>query len=248
MGPDYNAVTINGVSVPAPDAGRRAVALDVIPSDLLESLVVTKSLTPDMDANSLGGSIDVQSLSAFDRDGLFYQLTAEGSYDKNSDKTSPKLSATFSDKFSVGDGEENFGVAFGASRFKREFGSDNVETGGEWELEDGEVLLGELQQRDYQIIRERSGLTLNLDYKPDSSTHLYWRNLYSEYTDAEVRLANVVKFNDPAAVGVATSASVAREIKDRTETQKIISTSLGGQTHFDKWTIDYKVNYNTQRG
>lgn len=244
MGPDYNAVTINGVSVPGPDAGRRAVALDVIPSDLLESLVVTKSLTPDMDANSLGGSIDVQSLSAFDRDGLFYQMTAEGSYDENSEKSSPKFSVTFSDKFSLGEGENNLGIAIGASKFKREFGSDNVETGGEWELGKSAVLLNELQQRDYHITRERSGLTFNLDYKPDSNTHLYWRNLYSEYTDAEIRLANIVAFKAPAAVGVASSATAERQLKDRTETQKIISTSLGGETHFDEWTLDYKVNYN----
>src|SRR5690606_35002692 len=138
MGPDFNAVTINGVNVPSPDSDRRAVALDVIPSDLLENLIVTKTLTPDMDANSLGGSIEVQSLSAFDREGLFYQITAEGSYDDNTEETSPKLALTASNLFSVGNGTDNFGIAAGISSFKRDFGSDNVETGGEWEFEDGE--------------------------------------------------------------------------------------------------------------
>ncbi|HSX84424.1 MAG TPA: TonB-dependent receptor plug domain-containing protein, partial [Cellvibrio sp.] len=109
LGPDFNAVTINGVNVPSPDSDRRAVALDVIPSDLLENLIVTKTLTPDMDANSLGGSIEVQSLSAFDREGLFYQITAEGSYDDNTEETSPKLALTASNLFSIGDGIDNLG-------------------------------------------------------------------------------------------------------------------------------------------
>ncbi len=257
MGPDFNAVTINGVGVPGPDADRRAVALDVIPSDLLENLTVTKTLTPDMDANSLGGSIDVQSLSAFDRDGFFYQLTAEGSYDDNTEETSPKGALTASNQFSLGGGENNFGVAFGVSSFKRKFGSDNVETGGAWDFGDGEGRLEELEQRDYTITRERSGVTLNLDYKPNDNTDLYWRNLYSEYTDSEIRLANVIEFfqeeeNDEGEIerggtsvaeGEFNSAEVQRELKDRTETQKILSTSLGGQTRLDKWTIDYRVAY-----
>lgn len=243
MGPDYNAVTINGVGVPGPDADRRAVALDVIPSDLLENLVVTKSVTPDMDANSLGGSIDVQSLSAFDRDGFFYQLTAEASQDDNTGETSPKLAATASNRFSLGDGSDNLGIAAGVSHFKREFGSDNVETGGGWDFEDGAALLEEMEQRDYRITRERSGLTLNLDYKPSDSTHLYWRNLYSEYTDAEIRLANVIEFNEAMEAGDVGGASVERELKDRTETQKILSTTLGGSTDFQRWTIDYALGY-----
>lgn len=243
MGPDFNAVTINGVGVPGPDADRRAVALDVIPSDLLENLTVTKSLTPDMDANSLGGSIDVQSLSAFDRDGFFYQLTAEGSYDENTEETSPKVAATASNQFSLGGDDNNLGVAFGVSSFKREFGSDNVETGGAWDFEDGEARLEEMEQRDYRITRERSGITLNLDYKPSDNTDLYWRNLYSEYTDSEIRLANVIEFEDALAEGDVGTAEVQRELKDRTETQKILSTSLGGQTRLEKWTLDYRVAY-----
>ncbi|OZY86891.1 TonB-dependent receptor [Cellvibrio mixtus] len=253
MSPDYNAVTINGVGVPGPDADRRAVALDVIPSDLLENLTVTKSLTPDMDANSLGGSIDVQSLSAFDRDGFFYQLTAESSFDENTEEYSPKVAATASNQFSIGNGEKNVGIAFGVSSFKRKFGSDNVETGGAWDFEDGEAGLEELEQRDYRITRERSGVTLNLDYKPTDNTDLYWRNLYSEYTDSEIRLANVIEFFEEddegerdgtsVAVGEFNSAEVQRELKDRTETQKILSTSLGGQTRLDNWTVDYRVAY-----
>ncbi|WP_232305627.1 TonB-dependent receptor [Gilvimarinus polysaccharolyticus] len=241
LGPDYNAVTINGVSLPSPDSGRRAVALDVIPSDLLEGLVVTKTLTPDLDANALGGSIDIQSLSAFDRDGQFYSLTAEGSYNDLTDNFSPKLALTGSDKFSVGRGTDNLGIAAGVSWYDREFGSDNIETGGAWDFDDGEALLEEIEQRDYTIARERSGMTFNVDYKLSDNTDLYWRNLYSEYTDSEQRLANIVEFSDAIAEGVSSSAEVARELKDRTETQKILSTSLGGSTRVNSWTLDYRV-------
>ena len=71
LGADLNAVTINGTLVPAPESDRRGVALDVLPSELVQSLAVVKTLTPDMDANSLGGTVQVESLSAFDHDGMF---------------------------------------------------------------------------------------------------------------------------------------------------------------------------------
>ena len=134
IGPDLNSVTINGTLVPSPESDRRAVALDVLPSELVQSLTVVKSLTPDMDANSLGGTVEVESLSAFDHDGLFYSGTAEGSYDDNTDQSSPKFSGAISERFSLGDGTDNFGVAAAMSWQERDFGSDNVETGGAWDF------------------------------------------------------------------------------------------------------------------
>ncbi len=84
LSPDLNSVTINGTLVPSPESDRRAVALDVLPAELVQSLSVTKTLTPDMDANALGGTVEVQSLSAFDHKGLFYTGTSEVSHDGNS--------------------------------------------------------------------------------------------------------------------------------------------------------------------
>src|SRR5690606_1585647 len=42
IAPDLNSVTINGTLVPAPEGDRRAVALDVLPSELVQSLSVVK--------------------------------------------------------------------------------------------------------------------------------------------------------------------------------------------------------------
>ncbi len=109
LAPELNAVTINGTLVPSPEAGTRAVALDVLPSELVQSLSVVKTLTPDMDANSLGGTVNVQTLSGFDHDGLFYTTTVEGSHDTNVDETSPKVSGAISDVFDLANGK--LGVA-----------------------------------------------------------------------------------------------------------------------------------------
>ncbi|WP_447770132.1 TonB-dependent receptor [Pseudomonas kilonensis] len=242
LGPDLNSVTINGTLVPAPESERRAVALDVLPSELVQSLSVIKTLTPDMDANSLGGTVDVKSLSAFDHKGLFYTGSSEASYDKNTRQTSPKFSGAISDRLSLGDGIDNFGVAAALSWQKRDFGSDNVETGGAWDFEQGSRL-EEFEQRDYDIRRERAGGGLNFDYKPDDFSSYYLRTLYSRYKDSETRNAASIAFEDPQAAGELGDAEGERKLKQREETQEIQSYVLGGERLFGLWTLSGQGGY-----
>ena len=58
------------------EAGTRAVALDVLPAGLIRTLEVSKTLTPDQDASSLGGTVEVKTLSAFDLPGTLLVLGA----------------------------------------------------------------------------------------------------------------------------------------------------------------------------
>ena len=242
IAPDLNSVTINGTLVPAPEGDRRAVALDVLPAELVQSLSVVKSLTPDMDANSLGGTIEVESLSAFDHDGLFYTFSAEGSHDTNVSKSSPKFSGAISDRFSLGDGTDNFGVAAAFSWQKRKFGSENVETGGSWDFSDG-ARLNEVEQRDYEITRERTGFGLNFDYQPDDYSNYYLRTLYSKFKDTETRNAAGVEFADPQASGERGDAEGWRDLKSRKDTQQIQSYVIGGERMIDLWTLSGQAGY-----
>ena len=244
LGPDLNSVTINGTLVPSPESARRAVALDVLPSELVQSLSVIKTLTPDMDANSLGGTVDVQSLSAFDHKGLFYTGTSEAGYNQNTHQTSPKFSGAISDRFSLGDGIDNFGVAAALSWNKRDFGSDNVETGGAWDFNDG-ARLNSFEQRVYDISRERTGGGLNFDYKPDDDTQLYLRTLYSRFQDSETRNSTSLEFDKPQAAGELGKAKAKRKLKQREETQEIQSYVFGGERMLGLWTLSGQAGYST---
>ena len=244
LGADLNSVTINGTLVPAPESDRRAVAMDVLPSELIQSLSVVKTLTPDMDANSLGGTIEVESLSGFDHDGLFYSLSTEASYDDNTGDTSPEVSGAFSNRFSVGDGVDNLAIATALSWADRSFGSDNVETGGAWDFDDpAGARLEELEERRYDINRERAGIGLNVDYRPDEDTELYLRTLYSRFKDSETRQANVIEFADAQLAGERGDAEGAREIKDREETQEIKSLVIGGERQLGDWKVAAQYGY-----
>lgn len=258
--PNLNNLTINGANIPAPEGGVRSVALDVIPSELIEGLEVTKSVTPDMDADAVGGSVEVKSLSAFDRDFDTLTLTAQGSYSEQTEDTSPKLSGSYTKIFELA-GEKRLGLATALSWFEREFGSHNVETDGGWgdiEVEDAQTgedveRFGaeEIEQRFYRITRERLGAALNLDYQVSATDEYYLRTLYSQFSDDEFRLRNEYKF-DKGAVNADTwtqgnaqftDAEMDRDTKDRFEEQKIISIVAGGENRLDDWQVEYSLSY-----
>lgn len=231
LGPDYNAVTINGAGVPSPESGRRAVALDVLPAGLIRSLEVSKTLTPDQDANSLGGSVEVKSLSAFDLPGKAVSMQAGASHDQNTGKNSPHASLLLADRFVEG----KLGIAAGLSVERRKFGSDNVETGGGWE--DGE--LSGLEFRNYLPERERKALSVNMDYRPQSGRALYLRAFISRFSDDEVRdRLTIGNFGDDAAApDTEVTARGERRLRQRKYTQEISSVVFGGEARFDDWKL-----------
>lgn len=55
----YNYTLVNGVKIPSPDNKYRYVPLDIFPAELLDRLEVTKSLTPDMEGDAVGGVINM---------------------------------------------------------------------------------------------------------------------------------------------------------------------------------------------
>ncbi|GAB2934927.1 TonB-dependent receptor [Rheinheimera gaetbuli] len=232
LAPDYNAVTYNGTQLAAPEAGRRAVALDVIPSDLLESVEVNKTLTPDMPAGSLGGTVEIKSLSAFDRSNDFYSFTAEAGYNEQQSKSSPKVSGVFSKILDAGGETDSVGIAIAASYAERKFGSENVETGGSWDFDEG---LEEFELRDYVISRERLGLALNLDYRPGNNNEYYLRSLYSRFSDTETRQGMVVELADAQFAGNSGEAALIRSLKQREETQSISALVIGTKQISGNW-------------
>lgn len=229
LGPDLNAVTINGALVPSPESGRRAVAMDVLPSSLVRALVVTKTLTPDMDANSIGGTVDVQTLSAFDNPGRFLSFELGASRETNTHRSSPNAAFVWTDRFADG----RLGVALGLTHEQRKFGSDNVETGGAW---DGDKLES-FERRDYRIVRERTGAALNLEWKPEEGRLFYARALASRFSDDEQRQAHGIEFDEAQSAGTLGEAASTRELRDRKETQTIRSLTLGTDLTLADWRL-----------
>ena len=62
--PRLTNVTIDGAHVPGTERGSRVPKLDDIPSDVLGAIEVSKTLTADMDADAIGGSVNLVTKTA----------------------------------------------------------------------------------------------------------------------------------------------------------------------------------------
>lgn len=247
LDPSLNASSVNGVRLPSPEAGTRAVALDVIASELVESIEVVKTLTPDMNADTIGASINITTTRAFEVEEPFLSFKGEGSYNDLAEEWSPKGVVDF--LYPVND---RFGVAGGLSWQERVFATDNVEADGWSEADSGIIYAEDLEYRDYDVTRERLSGSLSIDFQATDSTLLYASAMYSLFEDTEDRRALIFAIDPEPFEGDANSASfssaddtitVEREQKDRFEAQEIQTFSIGGETRLDNWDFDYSAAY-----
>lgn len=248
MDPDLNSTSINGVRASAAE-NRRALQLDVIPSDVLDGLEVQKSLTPDMDGDSIGGSVNVKTLSAFSRKDMYLKARLEGGYNEYREDWSPKASLAGSNIFELGNGRR-LGVAAALSWHNRKLATDNNE-GDDWEIADnGNEFPESFEPRYYEIDRERTGAVLNLDYDFSDFTTLFFRSLYSKFEDDEARLSQAYGDLTPVsddAIGPRAAdygfAEIEMGTKDRVQTAENLSLSFGSESQWEAWALKTNVGY-----
>lgn len=75
---DLNSVAVNGASMVAPENGR-SVIMDGIPTELMDNIVVNKTLTPEMDSDSIGGKIEFNTKKPTDLDETLLKLKVKTS-------------------------------------------------------------------------------------------------------------------------------------------------------------------------
>ncbi|MFA5631424.1 MAG: TonB-dependent receptor [Porticoccaceae bacterium] len=242
MNADLNAMTINGVSTASPE-NRRGVMLDGVPTDLLESMTVYKTLTPDLDADTIGGAIDLETISAFKYDSFFARIKAESSYNElTKDGNNPNLALTVTNRFDMAGGE--LGAALTLSDQTRRIVAENSETGGWGE----ESIDSDWEMRHYDLERERQGIVLNLDFHANSGNKYYLRMFHNEYTDTEdrskweVRRAMEEDAQIDGDIYTYPFQRVDTESRPRVEVRTISSFQLGGEFQFsDRSTLRAEV-------
>ena len=61
MGERWNTAAMDGISLPSTEAYNQNFSFDIIPTAMVESIVVSKTATPDMNANFAGGYVEVKT-------------------------------------------------------------------------------------------------------------------------------------------------------------------------------------------
>ncbi|WP_093368459.1 TonB-dependent receptor [Psychroflexus sediminis] len=81
LGDRYTKSILNGMDIPGLDPDRNTLQMDVIPSSIIENIIVSKTATADMPADFTGGVIDIVTKDFPSRE--TYSVSAGGSYNFN---------------------------------------------------------------------------------------------------------------------------------------------------------------------
>ncbi|QEC40624.1 TonB-dependent receptor [Pseudobacter ginsenosidimutans] len=181
MGPEFNSVTFNGERIPSAEGDNRRIQMDLIPTDMVQTVEVNKTLTADMDADAIGGSVNLVTRStpgAFRLSG-----TLAGGF-------SPIRDNGWNGTASVVIGtrvlKDKLGMIFSGSYNRNKFGSDNVEA--VWSKDaNGKVFVNDHDVRVYDELRIRRSAAATFDYKINALHTLTLTGSYNWRDDKESR-------------------------------------------------------------
>lgn len=180
----WNSTLINGSRLPTAEeeTTSRATAFDFFPSELIDQVVVSKAVTPDMEGDAIGGSVNFITKTAPDKRTL--QLTAGANYSEKADKPGFLATALYGDRIG------KLGFLLTGTYYKRHWATDNYEPrrGG-----DG-IGITRLELRDYTGVRETTGINGAIEYAFDDGGKIYARGTYGSLSDDETHYKHRLNF------------------------------------------------------
>lgn len=220
---DYNAVQVDGFSLPATETSRRNVSLDVIPSSLAQRVDVYKSVSANQTGNAIGGIANLITRSPFDHKGLFvagrFDLT-DWTNKRDIRKRTPSGEAEIivSDRFGAA---KAWGFVVDASYFRRDSSSwdsatdtysfvDPVtgknldKTGSASALAQAYAVPDRQRWLYYDNLRQRGGLFAKLEYKRDDFRVYVTAASFIHQNDEE-RQSNILIGGNTAVGAIGTS-------------------------------------------
>ncbi len=240
FGTQLNSVTLNGDRLPSAEGDNRNVQLDLIPTNMIEAIVVKKSLTPDMEGDAIGGSVNLITRS--NPNEFRASLTVGGGVNPiRSGGYNANYALVIADKLS-----DKWSYTLSSTIQTRDYGSDNVEfewnDPNDWE-EDGQI--GEMDVRRYDVKRTRRSVSLNLDYNIDENNYLYLKSIYNHRDDWENRYRWRAQYNGSRLrIRKQTKGGIDNEKNDarRLEDQRLEKYSFGGEHQAGSLAINWKFS------
>lgn len=230
----FTAVSVDGVAIPAVSPTTRAVDLDTLPSDIVSSVEVSKTLAPSQDADSIAGAVNIRTRSPFDDRRLAVSGYAGGSYNDYGGSDT-RAGATLSDVFA----NDAFGALVSVSFSETNRRPDNVENA--WVYDDAldRYLLEESLFKDYETRRTRKAVTGALEWRPGDAIRVSLRGSYAEFEDDEYRDTLRLAYADGALAAGSTDqtatftgARIYKALRHRTQNNQISTLGLGLEQGF----------------
>jgi TonB-dependent receptor len=243
--PELTTFNVNGEQMPSPEGKVRYVGLDILSVDQIDLIEVTKVFTPDMDADGIGGNINVITKSP-NVEIPELKINFSAGYNSLRNKNLGQFQFSFHQKM----GKLGFGIV--GNYYENNQAAENMEFEfgkgpfyGSQILEKNNYFLQyrESQLRYYEVDRKRIGLSPVLTFKIKNGKEFYLKGLYSHYADQETRRRIIHTMDDAVDFNYYLYGGIERDLKFRTKNQNLSSLNLGGLWDW-KWVkSDFQITF-----
>ena len=188
-GTSYDGVHLTAANQSTPTGGARAVAFDAFPTGMVGGVEIVKSLTPDIDAEGLGGSINLLPLSLPVDGGPLVEISQAGGEETLRRTGVFQSDVTLGDSFAIPGmrsfaNARPFSIIANYTYHSDRRGIDDVEEDYTGPTDGpGTAPVQDLQFRHYDGHRVTTGFGTELDFDPSPTTHLYIRGMQGGYDE-----------------------------------------------------------------
>jgi len=229
LSPRFNSITVNGIRLPGTE-GDRSVDLSLVPSDVLDGIEVFKALTPDKDADAVGGTVNLLVRKASNE--FKGAASLESGYNGlRSNVGTYKFSLNGSNRFF----NSKLGVLASLSIQKADRGSELFDISPEFNQADSSISdIDNLNFTDNFQIRNKTGASLSLDYAFNDNHEIYFSSLYGKTNRDEQRYRKRYRVGN---------TRVEYDARDTDRFETLYSNVLNGVHEIKKFEITWKTSY-----
>jgi TonB-dependent receptor len=239
--PRLSNLTVNGIHLASPESGPRNVKLDIVPSDLVGSIEVHKTLSADQDADAIGGSVNLVTKVPGEKP--FASASFMGGYTNIiGGRGLTQFTGTAGSRFGA---TKQWGVLVGGSYDWNGRGIDDIEPGPDITDIGGHatpVFTG-IDLREYRYYRSRVGLAGGLDYRGGGGSTAYVRGLFSNFRNYGDRWVYAPGAGDfLTSTTTDSNGTMDASLQNRRPNEQVLSLSGGARHVRGSLIIDYDLS------
>jgi TonB-dependent receptor len=247
--PRLSNVTVDGLNLASTRRKERYSQLDIIGANQMQSMEVVKALTPDMDANAIGGTVNIITRSAFDNVGNTFFISGGLGYNTLGGKPTYQGMMNFSGRFGE---NQNIGVVITLNYDRADRQLNNTKYVWD-EVTDASknkipFALLDFRMNPKRFLRTRYGIGFGLEYKVNNDHSFFIRGTNNKFDDLGLRSDTYrIRFDRGKFItqNQIEGVQISRSSNNRLEALDQKAFSVGGLSKFGLFNLDYKIAYSS---
>jgi TonB-dependent receptor len=257
-GPKQTRVTLDGNSM-AGGGGRGttrgAGAMGQIPREFLNRVQVMKAPTPDMDADAIGGTVDLQTSRVAKTKKPRTTMTARSGYQQAGDTFNSRLSVAHAQPIPLGKSDRRAGILIALNVQKGEMMPDEMRILNHWpektSPDTGEKVqaLGRLRAGKREISNEGYGLVINTDLQLNKQNHFQLKAMWNSRDSTQSSEFHTLEFIQGSIAsltpeyGQFKNMRMEKQFYETMRNSKSGSLVFAGEHKFGNWTLEESIGF-----